>query len=118
MIHPGPPPSASSDLPFLRGEVYLIEPSGIEENKYYLVVSNNARNSHLGTALMVRITTSVKPEIASIIILPHGECVSGRVLCDDIEEVWSDQVVRRIGALSISTMAAVNEALKSALGLS
>lgn len=118
MNQPGPPPAASPHLPFIRGEVYLIQPAGVPENKYYLVVSNNFRNSHLGTALMVRITTSAKPELASIVPLPHGECVGGRVLCDDVEEVWNDQVVKRVGALSIATMSAVDEGLKSALGLS
>lgn len=117
MTIPGPPPASVSEVHFLRGEVYLIRPAGLDENKFYLVVSNNARNSNLGTALMVRITTSDKPELASIVVLPHDQCVQGRVLCDDIEEVWHDQVVRKVGALSITAMASVDEALKSALGL-
>lgn len=114
---PGPPPALASDVQFLRGEVYLISPAGIDENKYYLVVSNNARNSRLGTALMVRITTSAKPELESIVVLPHDQCVNGRVLCDDIEEVWHDQIIRKVGALSIIVMSAVDAGLKSALSL-
>jgi len=35
--------------------------------KPWLVVSNNARNTHLRSALVVRVTTSAKPPLPSIV---------------------------------------------------
>src|SRR5699024_346111 len=69
--------------------------------KPYLVVSNNAQIRALRTALVVRLTTSSKPEISSIVRLPDPEDFAGsRVLRDDIEDLYADEVVREAGALS------------------
>jgi mRNA interferase MazF len=87
------------------------------EEKYYVVVSNNGRNQGLGTALVARITTSNKPELASIVRVPLGEPVSGRVLCDDIEDIWEDDVRSLLGAFSPTTMRLINAGLVAALGL-
>jgi mRNA interferase MazF len=102
---------------FLRGQIYAATLPGMTEEKYYVVVSNNGRNRSLGTALVARITTSDKPELESIVGVPFGEPVSGRVLCDDIEDMWEDDVRSLLGALSPATMRLINEGLAAALGL-
>ncbi len=102
---------------FLRGEVWAAILPGMTEEKYYLVVSGNARNRALGTALVVRITSSNKPDISSIVRIPFGECVEGRVLCDDIEDMWADDARQKLGAFSGSTMRLVSDGLAVALGL-
>lgn len=52
--------------------------------KPYVIVSNNARNRALPIYLAVRITTSPKPLLPSIIELaPEDPVVAGRALCDD-----------------------------------
>ncbi|HEV7184980.1 MAG: type II toxin-antitoxin system PemK/MazF family toxin [Actinomycetales bacterium] len=104
-------------MAFLRGEVWAATLPGMNDEKYYLVVSNNRRNQRLNTCLVVRITTSKKPEIPSIVILPDREVLSGRVLCDDIEEMWPEDARRRLGGLSPATMSAVDQALAAALSL-
>ena len=103
--------------PLLRGRVYAAVIPPLEVEKYYLVVSNNRRNTALGTALVVRLTTSAKPALPSIVVLPSGEALVGRVLCDDIELMWQDDVRRDLGALSPPTMRRVAQGLSAALAL-
>ncbi|MGQ0843671.1 MAG: type II toxin-antitoxin system PemK/MazF family toxin [Sporichthyaceae bacterium] len=86
--------------------------------KPYLVVSNNGRNRSLRSALAVRITTSEKPEIDSIVVLDAADApLVGRVLCDDVVEVYEEDVHRDMGALSRPSMRRVDAGLKVALGL-
>jgi mRNA interferase MazF len=83
--------------------------------KPFLVVSNNARNTKLGDCLGVRITTSPKPDIASIVPLTAADPLVGRVLCDDITPLYRDELKRDVGALSPSTIAQVAVGLRFAL---
>lgn len=106
-----------SGQPLVRGRLYAAVVPPLDVEKYYLVVSNNRRNTGLGTALVVRLTTSTKPAIPSIVVLPPGEVLTGRVLCDDIEVMYPEDVRRSMGALSPPTMRAVGSALSAALGL-
>lgn len=62
-------------------------------------------------------TTTVKPDLPSIVVLPKDESFTGRIMCDDIEPIYDDQVIKGIGAVSSQTMALVNQALKIALDL-
>ena len=101
----------------LRGRIYSAKLSGIEGEKYFLVVSNNKRNQHLPQALAVRITTSAKPAMPSIIALSANEPLTGNVICDDIIELYPDEIRRDLGALSPETMERVNAGLRAALGL-
>ena len=102
----------------LRGRVYaaVLEHVGPEE-KYYLVVSNNRRNGELPQVLAVRLTTSVKPQIATVIELDEREPFTGRVLCDDIEALYPDEVRRDLGALTRNAMERVEAGLQAALDL-
>ncbi|MDQ1248392.1 MAG: mRNA interferase MazF [Actinomycetota bacterium] len=106
-----------TSMALLRGRVYAAELGDYGE-KYYLVVSNNNRNRALGTVLAVRLTTSAKPPIPSIVELGPSEVFEGRVVCDDIVEIWADEVTRDLGALSPQAMTEVGRGLAAALGLS
>jgi mRNA interferase MazF len=91
--------------------------SHIGDEKYFVVVSNNQRNRHLPQVLAVRLTTSAKPEIPSIVRLDKGDPFVGSVVCDDIAELWPDEVTRDLGALSPRTMAAIGRGLAAALDI-
>ncbi|MFZ5870584.1 MAG: type II toxin-antitoxin system PemK/MazF family toxin, partial [Actinomycetota bacterium] len=78
----------SGPWPLVRGRVYGAQLSHIDGEKYYLVVSNNARNRQLQSALAVRLTTTPKPDLASIVTLSPPEVFSGSVVCDDIVELY------------------------------
>lgn len=85
--------------------------------KFYVVVSNNRRNRALEQVLGVRVTTSRKPAIPSIVDLGDGEVITGRVICDDIETIWRDEISREMGALTPGTMSRVEDGLRAALNL-
>ena len=102
----------------VRGRVYRARLQNVDGEKYFIVVSNNARNRALDSALAVRITSSRKPSLPSIVSVPGDEVVPGGfIVCDDIYEVFNDEIVADMGALSPPTMRAVELGLKAALGL-
>lgn len=102
----------------VRGRVYRALPSGFTDDKFFVVVSNNNRNHSLDSVLVVRFTTSAKPAIASIVEIPSTEVLpGGRVVCDDIYDLYEDEVKADVGALSAKTMAAINDGLRAALSL-
>src|SRR5699024_5377914 len=106
------------DVPsILRGRIYGAE---IEDRgeKYYLAISNNNRNSHLATFLAVRLTTTRKPPLPSIVYLSDVDAPwTGAIPCDDIEKIYADEVTRDYGALPVSTVRRVDDALRAALNL-
>lgn len=103
----------------VRGRIYRACPVGFTTDKFFLVVSNNIRNRALESALVVRFTTSPKPVLPSIVQVPGHEVVPGGcIVCDDIYELFEDEVRADLGALSPATMRAVDSGLKSALALS
>ncbi|MDQ2710217.1 MAG: type II toxin-antitoxin system PemK/MazF family toxin [Actinomycetota bacterium] len=102
----------------LRGRIYgatLTERLG---EKYYLTVSNNQRNAALGSFLAIRLTTTEKPRLDSIVRLDFrdGPWV-GAALADDIVEIYRDEVTRDLGALPLTTMHRVDAAIRAALAL-
>ncbi len=102
--------------PYARGRVYAAT-LGEHGEKYYLVVSNNRRNRALGDALAVRLTTTAKPVMPSIVELGSAEAFTGRVLCDDVVALYADDITRDLGALSSAAMSRVNAALAAAFDL-
>lgn len=102
--------------PVSRGQVVLAN-IGQDENKRLLIVSNNRRNAALPQVLAARITTTPKPPIPSIVPLEHADGMQGSVCCDDIIEVYEDEIVSVIGALTPGTMARVNAGLAAAFDL-
>ena len=85
--------------------------------KPVLVVSNSTRNRILGDVIVARITSAAKPDIPSIVVLPDGEPVVGRVLCDDLSTMSKDFLRRPAGGLSRPTMQRIDAGLKEALGI-
>jgi len=106
----------SAPWPLVRGRVYGAKLEHFPTEKYYLVVSNNSRNRKLDTALAVRLTTTRKPPMDSIVPLSRSEAFTGNVLCDDIVELWQDEITRDLGAMSPGAMQQVNAGLAAALG--
>jgi mRNA interferase MazF len=100
----------------LRGQVYRAK-LGNTEPKYYLVVSNNRRNAALDDVLVVRLTTTVKPPIRSIVELGPPDPFTGRACCDDITWMAGAEVQEYLGAVSPATMKRINLGLLSALGI-
>ena len=100
-----------------RGQVYWATIDDLR--KPWLVVSNNARNRALASCLAVRVTTSRKPEIDSIVELaPADVPVVGRVLCDDIAVLYPDEDrFEYLTSLSPSSMLRVDVGLRAALAL-
>ncbi|WP_255376143.1 type II toxin-antitoxin system PemK/MazF family toxin [Demequina sp. NBRC 110056] len=83
----------------------------------YVIVSANARNRGLDSALAAPVTTTDRSHLASAATVPHGECITGHVMCDNIVAVYDDDPRDLAGALSPAAMRQVNEALAAALGL-
>ena len=102
--------------PLSRGQVVLAT-IGLSEPKRLVVVSNNRRNRALQSVLAARLTTSPKPTLPSIVALAHDDPMTGHVCCDDIIEVFDDEIVRLLGALAPGTMARVGAGLAAALDL-
>lgn len=104
-----------SDIVPVRGRVYRADlGNGL---KPWLVVSNNARNRALDDVIVVRITTSKKPDLPSIVELGKDDCVVGRILCDDLGPLYRDEIRDDLGALSNQTMLKVAGALQHVLAI-
>lgn len=99
-----------------RGRVYAAVLGDYGE-KLYLVVSNNRRNQALRRALVVRLTTSARPRMPSIVELDRCGAFTGRVCCDEIEYLYPDEARRDAGALTRGEMTRVEDGLRAALGL-
>lgn len=99
----------------VRGRVYMADLG--YGDKPFLVVSNNARNRNLGDCIAVRITTTVKPSMPSIVELGSADPLTGRILCDDLTALYRDELKRDVGALSTATMNEVGLALRHALAI-
>ncbi len=99
----------------VRGRVYMADVGS--GRKPWLVVSNNARNRALSDCLAVRLTTSVKPELPSVVPLGHADPLTGRVLCDDIALLYREDLEEDRGALTPETMMKVAAGLRAALAL-
>ncbi len=106
-----------SPWPLLRGRVYGANLSHIGTEKFFLVVSNNSRNRRLPQVLAVRLSTTPKPDLPSVVSLGHPERFTGSVVCDDIVELYEDEITRDLGALTPGAMERVAAGLGSALGL-
>ena len=89
----------------------------LQTEKYFLVVSNNRRNEALQSCLVLRITTTPKPALPSIVELTSLDPVAGRILCDDIVEIYLDEIRRDLGAVSVPTMTGVASGLRAALAI-
>lgn len=111
--------SRTSSLELHRGRVYLADLTDEGgEAKPWVIVSNNARNRGLSSALAVRVTTTNKfNDLDSVVELPGGECVHGWVRCDSLTTMWEDEPTKEVGGLSAPAMRAIEGGLRAALGM-
>ena len=100
----------------IRGQVIRAD-IGLAEPKLFVVISNNMRNANLPSILAARLTTSTKPKIPSVVEVVHPEVFIGRVVCDDIVEIFDDEVKSVIGGFTPLTMQLIDKGIASALGL-
>ena len=103
--------------PIYRGQVVRSDILNAGEPKLFVVVSNNGRNKHWDTVLAACLTTSAKEPRPSIVELGPGERLTGRVMCDDIWQIYDDEVIEVVGALGGRTMHEVDDGLMAALGI-
>ncbi|WP_061296337.1 type II toxin-antitoxin system PemK/MazF family toxin [Herbidospora cretacea] len=101
----------------LRGRVFMADLGEDYGEKPYVIVSNNARNRALPSYLAVRITTSAKPPLPSIVELTPEDPLTGRALCDDIVILFEEDLQRDLGGLTLQTMMRVGQGLRHALAL-
>jgi mRNA interferase MazF len=101
----------------MRGRVYAAKLPHVGDEKFYVVVSNDRRNQQLPQVLAARLTTSPKSPRSSVVELDDREMFAGRVVCDDIETIWPDEVIRDLGPLTREAMARVSDGLRAALDL-
>jgi mRNA-degrading endonuclease toxin of MazEF toxin-antitoxin module len=98
--------------------VYAATLPHIEEEKLFVVVSNNGRNRQLKNALAARITTTLKqPDISSIVPIDRDEPVNGRVCCDDIELLYPEDCRKSCGAFSQKMMRKIEGGLRAAFAI-
>lgn len=102
----------------LRSQIWLAH-VGLDEPKRFVVVSNNDRNERLRDVLGVRMTTASKPAIGSVVEFRAGEVSRERcyAVADDIWPIPKGNLVRQMGALSLSQMNRVEDAMRVALAL-
>jgi len=102
----------------LRGQVFHVDAEGGGPH-YWLVVSNNQRNTYLGDVLVVILTTTPprRPRPSYVPLATGQDPVEGWVNCDDIGPLFRDRLGRVRGALSPGTMRRVDAGLAFALGL-
>jgi mRNA interferase MazF len=101
----------------LRGRVYAATLDDRVGEKIYLVVSNNQRNRQLGDVLGVRVTTSPKPDLDTIVECKDEDPIVGLILCDHIVHIYRDEIARDLGAVTRATMRRVDDGLRAALSL-
>jgi mRNA interferase MazF len=99
----------------LRGQIYRVDVGS--GPKPWVVVSNNMRNRHIHSVLGVRITTTPKTELPTMVRLAPEDPLVGVVLADEIQSLSRDEMTTPLGALSPSTIMKLNQALKIALAV-
>jgi mRNA interferase MazF len=98
----------------LRGQVYRVDLG--HGRKPWVVVSNNQRNHGLETVVAARVTTTAKRvSLPTVVPLSASDPLVGSVLCDDLVQLYGDELDELLGALSSGTMVAVSQALRIAL---
>lgn len=99
----------------VRGRIYCADIG--YGDRPFLVVSNNRRNQSFESVLAVRITTSQKPAIPTVVRLAADDPVTGFALCDDPAPLYRDEIRSDAGAATPATMRRIAEGLRSALAL-
>jgi mRNA interferase MazF len=103
--------------PPVRGEVFFVDLGNEIGRKLFVVVSNNQRNRALTTVLGIRITTTNRNTHIETVVPLGSDCgdLAGWAVCDDVEKLWRNELVRPAGTLGARTMSAINQGLRTAL---
>lgn len=103
----------------VRSQVFFVDLGDQIGSKPFVVVSNNRRNKNLDTVLGVRITTTNRNTQLETVVPLGRDCgdLAGWALCDDVEKLWADELCAPAGSVGAHTMAAINNGLRVALGL-
>lgn len=100
----------------LRGQLFRVDVG--YGAKPWAVISNNHRNRNLTTVLALRITTTGKhAHQPTVVALGPADSLVGFALCDDVVQLYQDEVTAPIGALCPATMTRIGSGLRIALGL-
>jgi mRNA-degrading endonuclease toxin of MazEF toxin-antitoxin module len=107
------------DHEFTRGSVWGFRYLDTDDAKPVVIVSNDGRNrSRFEWVHVVRITSRPKRPLPTIVELaPVDTPLSGRAMVDEVELVHKDDLEDRRGALSPSTMRAIDDALRRVFAL-
>jgi len=97
-----------------RGQVYRCDLG--YGPKPWLVVSNNSRNRLLSDVIAIRLTTTDR-DLPTWVKLAPGDLLTGYANADCIEQLGKDELGEYLGALSPTTMRAINQALAIALAI-
>ena len=104
----------------VRGEVWLaaLDPtigSEIQKTRPCVIISPPEMHDHLRTALAAPMTTGSRP--APFRIPVRFQRRDGLILLDQIRALDKSRLVRRLGAVSPATLAAVLDALRRAFAV-
>jgi mRNA interferase MazF len=100
--------------PPMRGQVFRVDLG--HGPKPWVVISNNQRNRNLETVIAARITASRKrAELPTIVELSSDDPLVGYVLCDDLVQLYREELNQLDGALSAKTMIRVSDGIRIAL---
>ncbi len=98
----------------LRGQIFRVDLG--HGPKPWLVVSNNQRNRNLETVIAARITkTRRHVYLPTVVPLQQGDPLVGLVLCDDLVQLYRDELGTYLGAIAPATTQAVSAGLRIAL---
>ncbi len=102
----------------LRGQVFHLDLPQAGPH-FWLVVSNNRRNEHMGDVLGAIITTTPprSPRPSYVPLVPGRDPFEGWVNCDDLGPAYKLQLGTVKGGLSRPTMRLVDIGLAYALSL-
>lgn len=107
-----------------RGQVYfaLLDPVlGCEQGgrRPVVVVSNNLGNRHSSTVIAAPVTTGAKAKLPTHVALGGigGLAERSIALCEQVRTVDKRRLGRRIGRMSAQSMALIDSALETAMGL-
>ena len=105
-----------------RGEIWWVcfdPPVGTEirQTRPAVIVSNNSANTYLARVVVVPLTSNISRVYPGECIVDTGD-KQGKVMCDQIQAVDKQRLIRRMGCISPVDMTSVGEALRLHLALS
>ena len=112
------PPGGALPTP-MRGQVWYVEVPEQDDNKRYLVVSNNHRNqSAMDSVLAIPIGGSPNlPDIAEIVKLSQSDPMGGSARCNLVASIPKARFRSQIAALTPQTMERVAAGLRATMNL-